>query len=133
MCKHKNLFTNIWTFEKDESCLNNTKLTNYAQNIRFHALIIAIFGSLIAPFGGFLASGFKRAFKVKDFSKTIPGHGGITDRMDCQFLMASFSYLYYQSFVLQKELTVGYLISIILDNLSKSEIEELKLILSTIN
>ncbi|KAL5019212.1 hypothetical protein ScPMuIL_004934 [Solemya velum] len=31
------------------------------------------------PFGGFFASGFKRAFKIKDFGDTIPGHGGIMD------------------------------------------------------
>ena len=42
-----------------------------------------MFASLIAPFGEFFASGFKRAIKVKDFSDIIPSHGGITDRMDC--------------------------------------------------
>jgi phosphatidate cytidylyltransferase len=30
-------------------------------------VIFAIFASIIAPFGGFFASGFKRAFKKKDF------------------------------------------------------------------
>lgn len=46
--------------------------------IHFHILIMASFASLIAPFGGFFASGLKRTFGIKDFGETIPGHGGIT-------------------------------------------------------
>ncbi|EOD40933.1 phosphatidate cytidylyltransferase [Emiliania huxleyi CCMP1516] len=38
------------------------------------------FASLVAPFGGFFASGIKRAYKIKDFSAIIPGHGGVFDR-----------------------------------------------------
>lgn len=49
-------------------------------------MIFSLFTSLVAPFGGFFASGFKRGIKIKDFGDTIPGHGGITDRMDCQIL-----------------------------------------------
>ena len=49
-----------------------------------HILVMATFASLVAPFGGFFASGFKRAFNIKDFGDSIPGHGGMTDRMDCQ-------------------------------------------------
>jgi phosphatidate cytidylyltransferase len=30
-----------------------------------HSIILAMFASFIAPFGGFFASGFKRAFKIK--------------------------------------------------------------------
>lgn len=65
---------------------------------QLHALVLATFSSLIAPFGGFFASGFKRAFKIKDFGDTIPGHGGLMDRFDCQLLMASFTYVYIYSF-----------------------------------
>ena len=52
--------------------------------LQLHSLVMALFASLIAPFGGFFASGFKRSFKIKDFGDSIPGHGGMTDRMDCQ-------------------------------------------------
>uniref|UniRef100_A0A803KQ04 Phosphatidate cytidylyltransferase n=1 Tax=Chenopodium quinoa TaxID=63459 RepID=A0A803KQ04_CHEQI len=56
--------------------------------VQWHALFLGLFSSIIAPFGGFFASGFKRAFKIKDFGDSIPGHGGITDRMDCQLRRA---------------------------------------------
>ncbi|KAK3256305.1 hypothetical protein CYMTET_34552, partial [Cymbomonas tetramitiformis] len=52
--------------------------------VQVHAVVLSAFASIIAPFGGFFASGFKRAFKIKDFGDSIPGHGGLTDRMDCQ-------------------------------------------------
>jgi phosphatidate cytidylyltransferase len=68
--------------------------------VQIHALIMTCFASLIAPFGGFFASGVKRAFKIKDFGDSIPGHGGITDRMDCQFLMGLFSYMYLTTFIM---------------------------------
>ena len=58
-----------------------------------------LFAAVIAPFGGFFASGFKRALRVKDFGDSIPGHGGLTDRMDCQVVMAVFSYIYIDSIV----------------------------------
>lgn len=64
-----------------------------------HSLSLSIFSSVLGPFGGFFASGFKRAFKVKDFSDTIPGHGGIVDRFDCQFLMATFTNVYISTFI----------------------------------
>lgn len=60
-----------------------------------------------AAAGGFFASGFKRAFKMKDFGQTIPGHGGVTDRFDCQMIMAMFAYVYYWNYVASTELTVG--------------------------
>lgn len=62
-----------------------------------HAVWFAMFASLIAPFGGFFASGLKRAFKLKDFGDLIPGHGGMTDRMDCQIITGLFTYVYLQT------------------------------------
>ena len=64
-----------------------------------HSLALSLFSSVIGPFGGFFASGFKRAFKIKDFGDVIPGHGGIMDRFDCQYLMATFVNVYISSFI----------------------------------
>ena len=41
--------------------------------IQLHAMVLALFASTVAPFGGFFASGFKRAFDLQDFSPIIPG------------------------------------------------------------
>lgn len=67
--------------------------------IRLHAMAIASFASLVAPFGGFLASGLKRATGIKDFHNIFPGHGGVMDRMDCQFFMCLFVHIYCSTFV----------------------------------
>lgn len=64
-----------------------------------HSIVLALFASLIGPFGGFFASGFKRAFKIKDFGDIIPGHGGLMDRFDCQLLMGTFVNVYISSFI----------------------------------
>lgn len=90
--------------------------------IYFHATILATFASLIAPFGGFFASGLKRTFGIKDFGDTIPGHGGITDRIDCQFLMGSFTYLYFQTFISSNNINLTNILQSIIINLSFDEI-----------
>ncbi|KAF8518725.1 cytidylyltransferase family-domain-containing protein [Gautieria morchelliformis] len=92
---------------------------------QFHLLVMATFASLVAPFGGFFASGFKRAFDIKDFGDSIPGHGGMTDRMDCQFLMGMFSYVYYSSLIREHHVTVGSVIQTIVSGLTLDEQVEL--------
>ena len=44
--------------------------------------IICGIGSIIAQCGDLAASAIKRNFKIKDYGKCIPGHGGILDRFD---------------------------------------------------
>lgn len=74
-----------------------TSVTTYP--FLLHTLYLSLFSSLIAPFGGIFASGFKRTFKVKDFGTTIPGHGGLVDRFDCQLVMVTFVNVYISSFI----------------------------------
>lgn len=96
-----------------------TKLT--VAPIQFHILVMASFASLIAPFGGFFASGLKRTFNIKDFGDSIPGHGGMTDRMDCQFIMGFFAFMYYQSFIAVYKASVGSVIETAIQGLTYEE------------
>lgn len=89
--------------------------------IHGHVWVLGTFASLIAPFGGFFASGLKRTFKVKDFGDSIPGHGGMTDRMDCQFIMGFFAFMYYQSFIAVYKTTVGGLLEMAIGGLTAEE------------
>lgn len=82
---------------------------------------MATFASLIAPFGGFFASGLKRTFNIKDFGDSIPGHGGMTDRMDCQFIMGFFAFMYYQSFIAVYKSSVGSVIETAITGLTVEE------------
>ncbi|GMH46393.1 hypothetical protein TrRE_jg10776 [Triparma retinervis] len=78
--------------------------------IQLHAITLALFASVVAPFGGFMASGIKRAYNIKDFDSIIPGHGGVMDRMDCQFLMALCTWVHYNAFVKMATVSVGKLL-----------------------
>jgi len=84
---------------KGIAALLKMKETIWMEPFLIHVFFMSIFASVIGPFGGFFASGFKRAFKIKDFGDIIPGHGGIMDRFDCQFLMATFVNVYMSSFI----------------------------------
>ena len=98
--------------------------------MQLHALVLASFASLIAPFGGFFASGLKRSFKIKDFGDSIPGHGGMTDRMDCQFIMGFFAYMYYHTFIAIHKVSVGTVLETAITSLSPNEQVELVKIMS---
>jgi len=64
-----------------------------------HSCAIALFASILGPFGGFFASGLKRGFKIKDFGDSIPGHGGFLDRFDCHYMVGTFTCVYLATFV----------------------------------
>jgi phosphatidate cytidylyltransferase len=92
--------------------LDDDRFSFVAMPMQLHAVMLAMFASSIAPFGGFFASGFKRGFKIKDFGQSIPGHGGVTDRFDCQVVMAAFSYVYYYTYVSRSTISLGAALSL---------------------
>lgn len=57
--------------------------------------------SILAQFGDWFASTIKRWVKLKDFSKILPGHGGILDRIDSYMFVLPglllLSFIYYMS------------------------------------
>ena len=87
------------------------ELTLYFSNLEISSIVLAIFAGFIAPFGGFFASGVKRAFKIKDFGDSIPGHGGITDRMDCQILMGMFTCVWIHTNILGHDSSIQQILS----------------------
>jgi phosphatidate cytidylyltransferase len=56
------------------------------------AVIIALTGA-VAQIGDWGASYMKRQFGIKDFGKLIPGHGGLTDRLDSIVFIVPFMYV----------------------------------------
>lgn len=95
-----------------------------------HSISLILFASFIAPFGGMLASACKRLFKIKDFAAYLPGHGGITDRIDCQLLMGIFTRYYISAFIFKEKIPTEKVVDTI--NLNYDRNEKLKIALQVI-
>ncbi|MDY4849371.1 MAG: phosphatidate cytidylyltransferase, partial [Bacilli bacterium] len=45
-------------------------------------LLLSLIIPAVATLGDFVYSSIKRSYDIKDFSRLLPGHGGILDRID---------------------------------------------------
>ncbi|KAF8893783.1 cytidylyltransferase family-domain-containing protein [Infundibulicybe gibba] len=118
-------FANLCLRKLNGNIVGSHSDNNFLRPVPMPFIIHVMLCILVAPFGGFFASGFKRAFNIKDFGHSIPGHGGMTDRMDCQFLMGVFTYVYYSSLIREHHATVGSILQTIVSGLTVEQQLEL--------
>jgi phosphatidate cytidylyltransferase len=52
--------------------------------------VLGLILSVVAMVGDLIASLIKREYGIKDYSNILPGHGGIIDRFDSVFPIATF-------------------------------------------
>lgn len=55
----------------------------------------AMLGSVTGQIGDLVASSIKREANIKDFSKLIPGHGGLLDRLDSILFAIPMAYVFF--------------------------------------
>ncbi|MBO6015374.1 MAG: phosphatidate cytidylyltransferase [Lachnospiraceae bacterium] len=68
------------------------KMGMIEENALYFYPLIAGVGGLISQIGDLAASAVKRNYKIKDYGKLIPGHGGILDRFDSVIFTAPIIY-----------------------------------------
>lgn len=71
------------TIFKDNISINNAEII---------FSVVCAAGAVISQIGDLTASGIKRNHDIKDYSRLIPGHGGILDRFDSVIITAPIIY-----------------------------------------
>merc|ERR1712228_228044 len=101
LCSTNTLSFGLFECERDaifdKQIYNVFGIVFSVEPFQIYNLWISVFIAIICPIGGFFASGYKRAFGKEDFGAIIPGHGGITDRMDAEVLMCGFVYFVHKT------------------------------------
>ncbi|EQB61719.1 phosphatidate cytidylyltransferase [Vairimorpha apis BRL 01] len=102
------IFEDVYINELKEICIFSFYKRAWTLSYAYiHCTAFILVASFIAPFSGFLASALKRVYKKKDFGNSIPGHGGLTDRFDCQSIIMVFTTIYLKTFLKTKEQSIS--------------------------
>ena len=81
----------------------NSVAVKDVEKLNLLALIpVAIIGSLVSVVGDIFASAIKRFYKIKDYGKIMPGHGGVLDRFDSMLMVTAYMSMIMQIFSLVK-------------------------------
>ena len=73
-----------------------------ASEFQIHLFIITVFIAFVAPFGGFLFSGLKRALRQSQLGITM-FKGGVIDRLDCIIITGCFMLVYISMLVYKNQ------------------------------
>ena len=93
----KNLQTITWTSQFGMEPLNFV-----ASELQLHLFVITIFIAFVAPFGGFLFAGLKRAMRQSQIGITM-FKGGVIDRLDCIIITGCFMHVYINMLVYKNQ------------------------------
>ena len=77
-----NLFFPIFATTETTNFLNLAFNNNLAFVAPFKVIIITLILTIVGQLGDLAFSMIKRHYEIKDFSDLLPGHGGLTDRID---------------------------------------------------
>jgi phosphatidate cytidylyltransferase len=71
-----------------------SRLTFFPTLTLADCFLVAIPSAIIGPIGDLLESMLKRSAGVKDSGRTLPGHGGVLDRIDALLFVTAWVYAY---------------------------------------